>query len=249
MNGNDGCVLLAGGAGRRMGHINKAELKWKGSTFSERIRREMEKTGCRCYISAAEYALFVPEGWTLVRDPEWILKGSRTVPDGSSFSEDGSEAVSGRGQSAFSGTDESREHSKECRETANDVRIGPVGGIYACLKKAEEDGLRGLFFVPCDAPLYRAELSLKLAKYIHKGTEAVCWRTKDKKIQPAFGWYSVGCIPVFEEVIRDGKYRLMKTLERFQLTIVETEDEGVEESCFLNINSPADYERLSSLPG
>ena len=215
MNGYDGCAMLAGGAGRRMGHINKAELKWKGSTFSERIRREMEKTGCSCYFSAAEYELQVPEGWILVRDPKWM----------------------------------SREHSEEWPGAVKSTYIGPVGGIYACLKKAEEDGLCGLFFVPCDAPLYRAELSIKLAKYIHKGTEAVCWRTKDKKIQPAFGWYSVRCIPIFEEEIQNGEYKLMKVLERFRRRIVETEDEGVADSCFLNINSPADYERLSSLPG
>ena len=44
-----GCAVLAGGAGSRIGHVNKAELEYRGQTFAESIMAEMEETGMPCY--------------------------------------------------------------------------------------------------------------------------------------------------------------------------------------------------------
>ena len=48
MNRNTGCALLAGGAGSRMGNINKAELKYQGMTFAEKAASELTATGMPC---------------------------------------------------------------------------------------------------------------------------------------------------------------------------------------------------------
>ena len=63
-----GGAVLAGGAGKRMGKLNKAELDFDGQTFLSGICSEFEKAGFRGYISVANYDQKVPEGWILVRD-------------------------------------------------------------------------------------------------------------------------------------------------------------------------------------
>ena len=68
MDKNYGCAILAGGAGKRMGHINKAELEYGEKTFVECIMAEMKRMGMPCYLSTARYRQNVPDGWINVRD-------------------------------------------------------------------------------------------------------------------------------------------------------------------------------------
>ena len=63
-----GCVILAGGKGRRMGGTNKAELVMNGQTFAGMIEAELDQTGMPCYLSQGEYDQMIPEGWTKVTD-------------------------------------------------------------------------------------------------------------------------------------------------------------------------------------
>ena len=63
-----GCALLAGGAGSRMGYVNKANLIYRESTFADGIQKELEKTGMPCYLSAANYEQAVPARWKAVKD-------------------------------------------------------------------------------------------------------------------------------------------------------------------------------------
>lgn len=191
-----GCVLLAGGRGRRMGEVNKAKLEYGNRTFAGRIAGEMEKTGLPCYMSAAVYEQIVPRGWTLVRD---------VITD------------------------------------AGGGYIGPAGGIYSCLKQAETDGLEGLFFVPCDAPFFSREIIDKLAVVLDEKTEAACWRTADGRIQTTFGWYSVKMLPMLEKEIDNGKYKLIKCLEKVRCTVISTSTADIEDRFFMNINSEEDY--------
>lgn len=194
-----GCVLLAGGRGRRMGEVNKAKLEYGHQTFADRIANEMIKTGLPCYISSAAYEQEVPDGWTPVKD---------AVTD------------------AFGGY------------------IGPIGGIYSCLRQAKADGLDGLFFAPCDAPFFSRELIEKLAGSIDEKTEAVCWRTADGCIQPTFGWYSVNVLPALEKDIKDGKYKLVKSLEKVRCSIISTSSADMDDRIFTNINSEEEYRDL-----
>lgn len=88
-----GCAVLVGGQGRRMGQLNKAELKYNGDTFLKHICSEFERLGMKGYISVANYMQDIPEGWIEVRD-------AVTGPDGG--------------------------------------YIGPIAGIYSCLRQAEK---------------------------------------------------------------------------------------------------------------
>ena len=68
--------------------------------------------------------------------------------------------------------------------------VGPIGGIYSCLRRAAADGLDGLFFVPCDAPFFRSALIRKMMEIPDAGNaDAVIWATGDGRLQTTFGWY------------------------------------------------------------
>lgn len=51
-----------------MGYVNKAELSFQGITFEDKIRKEVEKLGIPCFISAAVYQMEEQHGWELVED-------------------------------------------------------------------------------------------------------------------------------------------------------------------------------------
>lgn len=123
--------------------------------------------------------------------------------------------------------------------------VGPIGGIYTCLKRAEADGLNGLFFVPCDAPCFKAEVIFELRKHIQVGDDALVWRTPDGRDQTAFGYYSVSCIPVLEEDIRNGLYKIRKTLDKVRYRTLSSESGDLPERLFTNVNSPEDYHSLN----
>lgn len=133
---------------------------------------------------------------------------------------------------------------KDCVTDAEGKYIGPMGGIYSCLKQAYKDGLDGLFFVPCDAPFYNSEVTLKLRGYVECETDAVLWKTADGRLQTTFGWYSVRCMAAFEEDIADAGYKILKTLDKLRCRVVDTTDADLEDKLFININSMKDYEEL-----
>ena len=192
----NGCALLAGGRGCRMGEVNKARLKYEGVTFADRIMTEMKKSGLPCYISSATYEQEIPEGWNNVKDKVTDLDGRF---------------------------------------------IGPIGGIYSCLKQAEHDGLDGMFFAPCDAPFFRKDAIEKLSQLIDEDSEAAIWCTPDGRMQTTFGWYSVKMLPIFEEDIRNGHFKILKSLEKCRLITADIYEAGIDERTFLNINTKADY--------
>ena len=207
MNRKYGCVILAGGSGKRMGGRNKAELEYKRQTFAERIEDELRTLGMSCYVSSAAYDQRLPEGWKLVRD---------------------------------------------CVTGAESSCIGPMAGVYSCLRQAEEDGLDGLFFVPCDAPLFSGEIIRGLEKLLENASagshepDILVWRTGDGRVQTAYGWYSLRCLPVLEEDIRNGKYKLRAAMDKLNCMIIDTADADIRDDWFTNINSEEDYRQLCS---
>lgn len=51
-----GCVLLKGGRSSRMGGNDKAELLYRGISFKERIRKELEQSDLPLFLSEAQKA-------------------------------------------------------------------------------------------------------------------------------------------------------------------------------------------------
>ena len=133
---------------------------------------------------------------------------------------------------------------KDCVFDEKGEQIGPMGGIYSCLLKAQEDGYDGLFFVPCDAPLFKATTIRLMEEQIRPDTLAAVWRTPDGKRQPTFGYYSTELIPVIEKSIEDGFYRIGRVIELADALILSAKDAGIDDSEFRNINFMEDYRAL-----
>jgi len=126
----------------------------------------------------------------------------------------------------------------------NGEYIGPMGGIFSCLRRAEADGLDGLFFVPCDAPLFTsAEMSI-LGAHIEKGVDAVIWQTADGRLQPTFGYFGTSCLPKIRDFIERKNYKLRMLLGEINCRILRADEYAVPEKCFRNVNKIEDYEAL-----
>lgn len=124
--------------------------------------------------------------------------------------------------------------------------IGPMGGIYSCLRAAYGNKLEGLFFAPCDVPYYDRSVIEMMIPYIDDESDAVIWRTPDGKFQTAFGWYSISCLPAMEEDISQGKYKLLKMLDKLRVKVIDTAIAGADDRIFLNINDRDGYRKILS---
>ena len=197
-----GIALLAGGSGKRMGHVNKAELVYRNRTFAEHLYEMMQKSGMPGYVSVGRYEQSVPENFTVVPD----------IPD-----------------------------------ITNGVPAGPMGGIYACLTRAEADGLDGLIFCPCDAPLFSGRVIEKLADITKDDVDAVVFKTEDGRLQTTFGYYAVSGLPVMRRDLERGKSKLIRYLQEVNCRIVSAADCGLEDHLFMNVNTMEDYRKLQTL--
>ena len=199
----NGCALLAGGEGKRLGGVNKAQLlvpKECAETLLARTARILSGIGLPCYLSVAAYEMDAPEGWAVVDDRDYL---PGLLPD-----------------SGFA---------------------GPMGGIYSCLRKAQEDGLDGLFFVPCDAPGFEADVIGKMLPYLQ--SDIMVWQTPDGRDQMTFAYYAVGCLPAIEKQLAAGRYRLRGLLEEgIRFVRLLTTEEGLQEERFRNLNTLEDID-------
>lgn len=213
----NGCALLAGGEGKRLGGVNKAQLlvpekppcsdsaevlqeKERAETLLARTARILSGTGLPCYLSVAAYEMDAPEGWAVVDDRDYL---PGLLPD-----------------SGFA---------------------GPMGGIYSCLRKAQEDGLDGLFFVPCDAPGFEADVIEKMLPHLQ--SDIMVWQTPDGCDQMTFAYYAVGCLPAIEKQLAAGRYRLRGLLEEgIRFVRLLTTEEGLPEERFRNLNTLEDID-------
>ena len=115
----------------------------------------------------------------------------------------------------------------------DDVKeIGPMGGIYSCLKRSST---RYNIVLACDMPLVNGELMTRLLD-----TTA----TYDAIVPLVNGWpeplyaiYNVSIIPMLETFIRAGRYSLKQILKESDVYYVHA-DTDVQE--LKNVNTPAE---------
>ena len=108
----------------------------------------------------------------------------------------------------------------------------------------EQNRHYGLFFAPCDAPLFRSCVMTEMRRCLDGSEDAAIWRTPDGRLQPVFGYYSVTCIPVIEELRRQQCYRLSVLLQEVICRILDTDQEGIPEEYFTNVNRMGEYQDL-----
>lgn len=116
--------------------------------------------------------------------------------------------------------------------------IGPMGGLCSVLERAETELV---FVVPCDMPLLRRELILALFEAWDEGADCVVPVLRGQ-YEPLCAIYGKSVLPRLHGLIARGTYKisaLYKDLRVKTLTVGPAL-----EDCFININTPEEYDRL-----
>ena len=111
--------------------------------------------------------------------------------------------------------------------------IGPLGGLQACLSKSTSDWN---MLIPCDTPFLSGSLYQQMLQHT-AAVDAVIVTHSKGKIEPLIGLYNRRLLPLIEEQIARGDYKLINLLRRARVFYFETE----EQSQFRNMNHPDDW--------
>lgn len=109
---------------------------------------------------------------------------------------------------------------------------GPIGGIEAGLTAAKTSGI---LVCPCDMPGVRPEILKRILNQA-EGKKAVVAASAQGKVFPVLGWYSKTALPVVQNQIEKGDFKLMELLSELRAETVLVVDDGA----LLNVNHPHD---------
>lgn len=118
----------------------------------------------------------------------------------------------------------------------NIPNLGPIGGFYSVMSKVESD----FFFISaCDMPYLSPEIAKKIISSINGFDIAV--PVFNHRTEPLFCLYSRKILPVIEQQIKKGDYKLMNLLRNCNTNYVNiAEMVNKEHNPFNNINTPGD---------
>lgn len=124
---------------------------------------------------------------------------------------------------------------------------GPVAGLHAALRWAEEDGLAGVLLLACDLPLVGAE-ALAVLVQAWDGEEAVVpW--SDEGPEPVCALYSTAALPAVEAALEGGGgalHALVESLAVRRIPAGELVRAQGRAAVLLNVNTPADRIRAEA---
>ena len=212
-------IVLAGGRGRRM-NADKARLPVPGGTLIGRVLGQVGPLFNEVLVSVS------PGQEVDLRK----MVGAR------SQTSDRNEMSRGIPCRILDESDEPR--LKIVRDEA--LNLGPLGGIFACLKVAANDACA---VVACDIPDVDAPLLRKLARAAAVAEIAVPVTSKGD-FEPLFAVYRKAVIPEIEKLLRAGQRSLIPLLSRCRTARLQLGDA----IRLRNLNTRQDYEEyLKSL--
>ncbi len=124
--------------------------------------------------------------------------------------------------------------------TDENPKVGPMEGIRHSLQYAGTDYV---FICAVDMPFVRREMVLYLSGYISSDYDAWVFCEKDR-IHPLCGIYSKAVLPVIQEMIENGRYRMTQLLAAVRTKYVEIENSCFGKETLRNINTPQEYQSL-----
>lgn len=117
--------------------------------------------------------------------------------------------------------------------------IGPIEGIRQVLLAASEEYV---FICASDMPFIRRGLALYLAGFISPDHD--CYVTAyEGHIEPLCAIYSTRALPVIEELIKEGRYRLREIFQRLDTRYIKLDPDIFDIKTVKNINTPDEYLR------
>ena len=122
---------------------------------------------------------------------------------------------------------------------ADEVKnIGPMGGIYTCLKKS---GTQHNIVLSCDTPFVGTLLLKHLLKHVEK-EQVVAPAHHKFFVEPLSAYYATNVLSDIQTAINRRDYKLLNLFNnvRFKSVAMDTLFSFYSEHSFLNINRPAD---------
>ncbi len=131
--------------------------------------------------------------------------------------------------------------SKAVPSFADEFPGSALGGIHGGLKAAQTPWI---FVAPCDLAAPDPNLIRHLLPYRHN-YDAVVPRTP-AGFEPVFALYHKNCLPLMEQMLRAGNYRIYDFYDRIRTRFVGSDELPPGwQTALVNLNSPVDLEQFS----
>lgn len=118
---------------------------------------------------------------------------------------------------------------------------GPLGGIYSALKSTESEFA---YVLACDLPLVPSFLFRALAE-LGRDFDVIVPRDGQGQIHPLAARYSRRCLPESERLLQRGRaVQGLMIAQGLNVLELDTGKLDIEDRCFLNVNTPAEFRRL-----
>ena len=116
--------------------------------------------------------------------------------------------------------------------------IGPMGGIYSCLKKSSR---KINIFLSCDMPFVDSKLIKFLLENIEADIDALVPVHDGNKVEPLCAYYNLGLLSSLEMFVETKNYKLMDFLDSINAKKLRMEDwSAYNHMYFNNFNTPED---------
>ena len=119
---------------------------------------------------------------------------------------------------------------------------GPMAGLEAGLLRAEEP----VFLTAADMPFSSPSAALQMRDLCPEEAEACVLTDEAGRWEPLFGLYKPEILPRIRELLDSGRRSMGALLDRSRVKVLKPSDlgEAWEDRLLLNLNEPADYEKL-----
>ena len=119
---------------------------------------------------------------------------------------------------------------------------GPMAGLEAALLRAGEP----VFLTAADMPFSSPPAALRMLFLCPEEAEACVLRGPDGRLEPLFGLYKPSLLPAVRALLDSGRRSMNALPDRCRFRVLAPEDLGDawDERLLLNLNEPADYEKL-----
>jgi len=116
--------------------------------------------------------------------------------------------------------------------------VGPLGGLYSCLKQSETEIN---LVLSCDTPFITKELFVELLQF-SKHFDAVVPRHSNGFVEPLTALYHRSALLQMEQQLSAGRYKMIDLLDKINTKYVAigSGNPGLHVSVFHNLNSPED---------
>ena len=123
--------------------------------------------------------------------------------------------------------------------------IGPIGGIYSCLKKSTT---RYNLVLSCDTPFVTTEIFRLLLKN-RENEQVVCPVHQTFLIEPLSACYNTNVLGDLTRAIEKQEYKMMRFLKHIRMKTVAVDVllPHFNELTFLNVNTPEDLKKAEEI--